>query len=678
MKYKQWKLPERPTEIPAALTGAGFSPLLAALLACRGYVEPESARKFIYSSADELHDPMLLAGMAQAAQRVRQAIEQRETVAVFGDYDVDGITSACLVTSWLRAKGLVCNPYIPDRLDEGYGLNCAAMDTIKAQGATLIITVDCGITAREEALYASSLGMDMVITDHHECGVGELPQAIAVVDPKRPDCPYPDDGLAGVGVAFKLLCAVEGDAQAVLEEYADLIATGTVADVMPLVGENRYIVRRGMEKLSKSPRPGIRALILEAGAQNRRMSASAVGFTIAPRINAAGRLGNADVAVQLLLTRDEQEAASLSAELCRLNRERQELEHDIWQEARAMLNAEPPSSPIVLAAENWHQGVVGIAASKLAEEYSLPAVMICLDGDSGKGSCRSFGGFNLFDALASCSEWLEGFGGHALAAGLSIRRENVDAFRHALDEYYSKLPPLEENALCCDMSIDDPSLLSMKCVESLELLEPFGSGNPRPTLCISDVLLERVYPMGGGKHLRLTLSKGGASFSCVLFSRRESELGAKAGDRVDVAFYPQINEYRGQRSVQLLVTDVRQADTLPLCRQILDGKEPMSWDAADLCPLRSDFVHVWRWLERRGGVAGGDFCSILGWRPGGMHPAKLLVCLRVMRDKELISIRREEGHIRVETQKTDGKADLDSHPLVVALRGIRQKIIDRR
>lgn len=678
MKYKEWKLPERRVEIPAALKGAGFSPLLAALLACRGFLEPESARKFIYGSADELHDPMLLADMVQAAQRVRLAIERRETVAVFGDYDVDGITSACLVTSWLRAKGIVCHPYIPDRLDEGYGLNLAAMDTIKAQGATLIITVDCGITAREEALYASSLGIDMVITDHHECGSGGLPEAMAVVDPKRPDCQYPDDGLAGVGVAFKLICAVEGETEPVLEEYADLIATGTVADVMPLVGENRYIVRRGMEKLSKSPRPGIRALILEAGAQNRRMSASAVGFTIAPRINAAGRLGNADVAVRLLLTRDEREAANLAAELCRLNRERQELEQDIWQEAHAMLEAEPPNSPIVLAAENWHQGVVGIAASKLAEEYSLPAVMICLDGESGKGSCRSFGGFNLFDALAACSELLEGFGGHALAAGLSIRSENVEAFRRALEEYYSKLPPLESNALCCDMSIDDPALLGMECVESLELLEPFGSGNPRPTLCITDALLERVMPMGGGKHLRLTLSKGGATFACVLFSRTEEELGAKAGDRVDAAFYPQINEYRGKRSVQLLITDVRQADTMPLCRQILDDSEPMNWDAADICPQRSDFVDVWRWLERRGGVVAGELSSILGWRPGGMHPAKLLVCLRVMRDKGLILVQREEERIRVTTQKTSGKADLDSHPLVIRLRGLRQKFNDWR
>lgn len=673
MKYSEWKIPCFGAEAPKALVEAGYTPLLSALLKRRGIETPEEARAFLKGGSELLGDPMLLEDMDKAASRLKTAIERRETVAVFGDYDVDGITSACLVTSWLRSKGIECSPYIPDRMEEGYGLNLSAMDTIKQRGASLIITVDCGITAAAEAEYAASLGMDMIITDHHECGACPLPEAAAVVDPKRPGSRYPNSGLAGVGVAFKLLCAVEGSADGILAEYADLIATGTIADVMPLTGENRYIVKLGLEQLNRPKRPGIKALLIEAGAAGKRINASTVGFTLAPRLNAAGRLGHADVAVSLLLTRDEREAAELASELCRLNRERQELEHGIFEDAHGLLRGEAPKAPIVLAAEGWHQGVIGIAASRLAEEFSLPAIMICLDGESGKGSCRSYGGFNLFDALSACSDWLEGFGGHALAAGLSIKRDSVEGFRLALAEYYKKLPPPEAPCLVCDLRIDDPELLTMDCVESLDELEPFGSGNPRPNLCITDALLDRVTAIGGGRHLKLRLEKGGVYFDCVMFSTREDELGVREGDRVDAAFYPQINEYHGHRSVQLVMLGLRRADTLPLCIDILDNKLPGPWDGSDLCPERSDFVKVWRWLERRGGGAHGSLEDVAGWRPGGMHPAKLLLCLRVMRDLGLVTAQRTGNDIRVQVQKIQGKADLASHPLIIKLRQFREK-----
>ena len=678
MNYVRWDIPDKGPLIPAALVEAGCTPLLAALLALRGIGSPEDARRFLSGGAEELCDPMLLPDMPAAAGRLRLAVERREKVVVFGDYDVDGITSACMVTLYLRSRGLDCETYIPDRLEEGYGLNMAAIDAIKARGAALIVTVDCGITAREEAEHAAALGIDMVITDHHECGSGALPRAVAVVDPKRPGSRYPNPGLAGVGVAFKLLSAVEGNAESVLSRYADLIAAGTVADVMPLTGENRYIVRRGLEMLENPGRPGMRALLSESGAASRRISAATIGFTLAPRLNAAGRLGCTEAAVKLLLTADERDAELCAAELCRLNRERQELEQDIWEQAHEMLRRSPPQGPIVLASEGWHQGVIGIAASKLAEEFSLPAVMICLNGDNGKGSCRSFGDFNLFDALSACSQYLEGFGGHALAAGLSIRRDQVDAFRSALAEYYRRMPPPEPAALECELRIDDPALLDMECVASLEKLEPYGAGNARPTLCITDALLERVTPIGGGRHLRLRLAKGGVSFDAVMFSRREEELGARAGDRVDAAFFPQINEYHGVKSVQLLMTDLRQSDTMPLCREILSGGEIEPWEGSDICPQRADFVQVWRWLERRGGSAGGELEDIVRWRPGGIHPAKLLLCLRVMRDEGLVSAALEDGVLRIRALHREGKADLDSHPLVMKLREFRRRFAEGR
>ncbi len=678
MNYVRWDIPDKGPEIPQSLVRAGCTPLLAALLALRGIDSADKAERFLNGGAEELCDPMLLPDMGRAAGRLRLAIERRESVVVFGDYDVDGITSACLVTLYLRSKGLKCEPYIPDRLEEGYGLNMAAIDAIKARGAALIVTVDCGITAREEAEHAAALGIDMVRTDHHECGSGALPRAGAVVDPKRPGSLYPNPGLAGVGVAFKLLSAVEGDAEALLSRYADLIAAGTVADVMPLTGENRYIVRRGLDMLEHPSRPGIKALLSESGAASRRINAATIGFTLAPRLNAAGRLGCTEAAVRLLLTTDERDAELCAAELCRLNRERQELEQEIWEQAHEMLKNSPPRGPIVLASEGWHQGVIGIAASKLAEEFSLPAVMICLSGESGKGSCRSFGGFNLFDALSACSQYLEGFGGHALAAGLSIKRENVDAFRDALGEYYRNSPPPEPAVLECDLRIDDPSLLTMDCVASLEKLEPYGAGNARPTLCIADALLERVTPIGGGRHLRLRISKGGASFDAVMFSRREEELHARSGDRVDAAFFPQINEYHGVRSVQLLMTELRQADTLPLCREILDHGELEPWEGSDLCPQRSDFVQVWRWLERRGGSAEGELADIARWRPGGMHPAKLLLCLRVMRDEGLVAAAFSGSTLKIKALHREGKADLDSHPLVIRLREFRRRFAEGR
>ncbi len=678
MKYRKWIIPRGEQPVPGALLAAGFSPLLAATLYRRGFADAGEARAFLDAGPESLLPPEAMRDMEKAAARVRDAINKRETVAVYGDYDVDGITSACLVTSYLRSRGLKCVPYIPDRLCEGYGLNTAAMDTIAQRGATLLITVDCGITAVQEAEHAKELGLDLLITDHHECGSGSLPDALAVVDPKRPDCTYPNKGLAGVGVAFKLLCAVDGDAEALLDSYADLVGAGTVADVMPLTGENRYIVRRGLEQMERHARPGVAALMNECGGSARRVSATTVGFTIAPRLNAAGRLGNAELAARLLLTASAAEAVPLAQELCRMNRERQELEHGIWEQSHELLRRSPPDGPIVLASEGWHQGVIGIAASRLAEEFHLPCVMICLDGDMGKGSCRSYGGFNLFDALSACADCLEGFGGHALAAGLTIRRDRVDDFRRELAEYYSKCPPPEEPALECEVRIDDPSWLSMHCVTELEELEPYGAGNPKPIMCITDALLERVTPIGGGNHLKLRIAKAGAEFDCVMFGCRSEELGAAEGDRVDAAFYPQINEFRGRRSVQLLMTDLRPADTLAECEEIFDGALPGAWDSAELYPERRDFVRVWRWLEHIGGRADGALASLRDWGPAGLHPAKTAVCLRAMAESGLAGISRAGGRISISALEREGKADLEASPVMEELRRRCEEYRERR
>ena len=557
MKYTNWKVPERGPVVSRALLRCGYAPLLAAVLHLRGLDEREAAEAFLNCSADSLTDALALTDMVSAVQRLSLAVARQERVAVYGDYDVDGITAACLLSDYLRSRGLECDIYIPDRLSEGYGMNLDAINSLAQKGVTLIITVDCGVTNIDETNYAASLGVDMIITDHHECR-DELPLAEAVVDPKRPDNGTTGMDLAGVGVAFKLVCAMDGDAEKMLERYGDLVAVGTVADVMPLLGENRFIVRYGLDMLaSGNCCPGFSALLAESGAAEKRLTASTIGYSLAPRINAAGRLGETQLAVSLLQSEKRGEAAALAETLCHKNRERQELELDIWQEANEMLRGECPTEPIVLAAEGWHPGVIGIVASRLTDAYSVPAVMICLEGDKGKGSCRSIGSFNLYEALSDCSDCLEGFGGHAMAAGITVRRDRIDELRKKLGDYYREHPDKAVPALEPELLVDDPALLTMESVQSLDLLEPCGNGNPRPLLYMENVLLQQITPIGNGKHLRLRAVKFDEEYDCVFFSQTLQGLGIHAGETADMVFMPQINDFRGRRSVQLVITDMR-------------------------------------------------------------------------------------------------------------------------
>ncbi len=667
MNYSNWKIEECPTDKLKMFTDAGYPALLAALLSVRGLSSVQEAKSFLDGGAELLCDPLLMKDMDRAAARIRRALSMRETVAVYGDYDVDGITSTCLLTDWLRSRGLECYPYIPDRIGEGYGLNSAAIDTLHGKGVSLIISVDCGITAAEEAKHAKEVGVDLIITDHHECREQTIPEAIAVIDPKQDDCMYPNKDLAGVGVALKLVCAVEGKSEEIVERYADLAAIGTVADVVPLTGENRYIVRRGLERLRNPTRPGLAALLRESGASEKKISSSTIGFLLAPRLNAAGRLGEVSVAGKLLMTHNLKEANDLAGELCELNRRRQHLETEIWDDASGMIDGRASSAPIVLASEKWHQGVIGIAASKLAEQYSRPTIMICLDGDKGKGSCRSYGGFNLFDALSACAEYLEGFGGHALAAGLNIRRDKLRQFCRAFSEYYEHNKPVERPTLCCDIQITDPRILDMQGVGSLSRLEPYGSGNPKPTLCILGARLEKITPIGGGKHLRLGISYKGAEFECVFFSHCESELGLRAGDRIDIAFTPQINEFRLRRSVQLQITEVRKHDPRPLCGMILDDELPVR-EASAYCPDRGAFVKVWRRLQAVGGSVAGDIDGIISQCPNGIEPERFCICLRVLCEMGLLRTVSPGSVFGARIVSGSAKVNLESSELIKRLK----------
>ena len=687
MRYKQWKIAHPSPEGRAQLERAGIPSLLACVLSARGVTEPEQAWKLLTPGEEPLLDPMLLKDMDRAVLRVGRALKTGELMAVYGDYDVDGITSTCLLTDCLTRLGGRVRSYIPDRLEEGYGLNEEAVLHLAQQGVTLIITVDCGITAAREVEFARELGIDVVITDHHECKQA-IPEAAAVVDPHRPDCPYPFKGLAGVGVALKLAMAAAGPDRAglVFREYADLAAVGTVADVMPMTGENRTIVQTGLAALAHPRRVGLAQLMEEAGLGDKPVTSVSIGYTLAPRINAAGRMGQAGLAAELLLTRDPGRAAALAQELCALNRERQTIECEIFQECVQRLERRPQSGIILLADEHWHQGVVGIVASRLTEKYSCPAFMVCLDQGMGKGSCRSWGGVNLFHLLTQCQDLLEGFGGHAMAAGFTVREENIPALERRLRQLV-----LEERAgeeLPSLLEIDAavlPQELTVEAVEALDALEPCGAGNPRPVLVLTGAHVISAAQVGRGRHLKLRLEGRGVPLDAIFFSVDGSELGLTPGCRVDVAFYPQINDFRGVRSVQLQVVDLRHAMTRAQLEQSIYEKyrrgEPLSpQEAQSLLPTRAEFVCLWRYLERQ--CAGQTFLEDTlariaqkSARSGGQseRPNHTLVCLEVMEERGIISLERQSGRVQITLHRLEHKVDLNASAILRRLREATQE-----
>ena len=665
VKIKKWTIKHTLPEYPEALLKAGYAPLLAWVLNSRGLSSVEEAEHFLNPSEG---DPFEIKGMAEAVERVERAIKSGEKIAVYGDYDVDGITATALLTDYLSSLGADVTPYIPRRSVEGYGLNISAIDSFREMGISLIITVDCGITARKEADYARSIGIDMVITDHHECKEGEVPSCCAVIDCRQPGDSYENKRLAGVGMAFKLVQALSGKRAEMLRKYCDLLAIGTVADVMPLTGENRYYVKLGLEKINSNPRPGIKAL-LSSSKSTGKIYSSGIGFTIAPKLNAAGRLDRAETAFRLIMS-SGREAHSLAEELSKMNEERQRIEREIWDDANSKLASYPAGIPIVLADSSWNQGVIGIAASRLAEKYCVPAIMIHLNGESGKGSCRSYNGFNLFEALSSCEDLLESFGGHALAAGLNIKKENITLLRQRLADFYEGRGTASAADISCDFLITEAcsDLLSVENVASLEILEPFGGENEKPVFAMLKLRLDRLIPVAG-KHSRIELSRGKEKYECIFFSRRPEELSVKAGDLVDIAFDPQINNYNNIRSVQLVLKEIRPADEERLCSEILSSCYDDS-RAARCIPSRADSVAVWRRLEahlNQHGSTANNMYSLSSIAPENMLPARFCICMKQFEQAGLIS-----SVFCGERVELGRKADLEATEIMIKLKGAEQ------
>lgn len=585
----------------------GVSPYAALIASTRGINTIDGAREFFGLNERKSVDPMDFPDMYAAVKRIQKALDEFERIAVYGDYDADGVTSTALLYSYLEMQGADVVYYVPNRHTEGYGLSYEAIDKLSMMGVKLIITVDNGISAVDEAKYIRELEMELIVTDHHLPSEA-LPQAVAVVDPHRTDCNLNFKDYAGVGVAYKLICALEGEENGITDSFVDLVTVGTVADVMPLIKENRELVRRGVNMLADSDRIGIQALIEAAGLGSRKMTSTSVAFGICPRINAAGRMGSADRAIRLLLSDDYDEAMLLAQEINDENVTRQQTEQDILIQAVEQISENPEwqyQNVLVVAGEGWHDGVVGIVASRLVEKYGKPTLVITIDGDDAKGSGRSIEGFNLYDAISHCSGCLTHFGGHTLAAGIGLKATDIDAFRTAINDYSDtiEMPFPVQNI---DFKLN-PACVNTEMLETVEQLEPFGAGNPQPIFGLYNMTVTDIQSIGNGKHLRVVLERNGVSLQTVKFRTVQAEFPFVRGDVVDAAVGLEPNEYLGQIRVSILLKNIKLHDMVEddlfssmrdfslLMRGRSDGFDPSL-----LIPQRETTAAVYRFIRSVG------------------------------------------------------------------------------
>ena len=603
------------------------------MLAAKGLTGAD-ARRFLEAPLSMLHDPFLLPDMDKAVPIIEEALTARQKIAVYGDYDADGVTACALLTDYLRSRGADCVCHIPRRDREGYGLHAETLKSLYDAGVSLVITVDVGVTATEAAKAAKDMGLRLVITDHHDC-LGARPPAEAVIDPKLPGSgsDYPFEGLAGVGVAFKLACALEMSASGgrargghiecaarILERYGDLAALGTVADVMPMTDENRVLARRGLELLSQGGRVGLDAITNRSGAGRQPPTESAVSFCFAPILNAAGRMGDALTSVELLLTDDAVKAENLADLLIGMNNRRREIEADIYGQVVSEWESSADSAgapALIMAGRGWHQGVTGIVCSKLVEKYRKPVFLIALgENDEGKGSARAPKpyGVSLTELLSGCGHTLITFGGHASAAGFSIDPANVNAFRDAVFTALRQAAPLQAGAgaLVIDAAAQ-PDELTMQTAADLRTVGPFGPRNAEPVLMLADAAVERVTPLKGGRHVSLTLASGGKRFKAIGFGFRDFPF--RAGDRVDAAFSLSVNLFRGEKNLQLELRDVRLSEKTSnqykieneLYERFINNENDCGGDFLRVASLgREDLAAVWRYLEK----AADELCRV--------------------------------------------------------------------
>ncbi len=557
---KKWEVNKyNENEVNELLKECNISRLLAILLCSRGIVAKEQVDLYLSPTRKDFYDPFLMPDMQKAVDRIINAIENKEKVIIYGDYDVDGITSTTVLKQFLAERGLIVDWYIPNRLNEGYGLNKNAIKEINDKGYKLIITVDCGISALEEIKYANDLGMEVIVTDHHE-PVEVLPQCLAVVDAKRKDNIYPYNQLAGVGVVFKLIQALSIKLN--LEEkeflkFLDLVAVGTISDIVPLKDENRVIAKLGLKLVEVTKNIGLKTLISVLGF--KKIDSTAISFGVAPRINASGRMGVQEKALNLFLTDNYEEAKKITQELNEFNNDRQAEEQKIFKEALEMLKKENDKSCIILGNENWHHGVIGIVASKITDMYFKPSILLCFEENEGKGSGRSIPGFDLHKALMECSKDIKKFGGHSMAIGITIEKDKFESFKNDFEKYaeqtnIKEIVPIVN--IDAEISLKD---LSIDIVKQLELLEPFGEANKMPQFLFKNMKIIAIRAISEGKHLKLKLKQDNYIIDAIGFNMGELSNLYQIEDRIDVVGNIGVNTFNGMENLQINIKDIRKA-----------------------------------------------------------------------------------------------------------------------
>ena len=669
MSRKQWCILPSDRELAEDITEQyDIEPFLAHMLVSRGITDDMELEDFCFDNA-QLIDPFELKDMDKAVVRIKQALENGEKIAVYGDYDADGVTATALLYLYFKSLGVKVTTYIPDRNSEGYGLNLKAVKSLCEEGIQLIITVDNGISAHKEAEYIKELGMDLVITDHHKA-TAVLPEAVAVVNPHRLDCPSTYKEYCGVGVAFKLICALsDRDGEELLREYADIVTLGTIGDVMPLIGENRKIVKAGLELINQGGNVGVAALREVSGMKGKELSSTSVAFSLVPRINAIGRMSHASKALDVLIGEDKDDTFKKAREIDSSNAERQEKEREILNEVQRQINKNPKilnERVLIFSGKNWHGGVIGIVAARLVGKYGKPCFVITDDGETAKGSARSIDGFSLYDAVSSASELLEHWGGHVLAAGFGMKSENTEKFKEAIYAYARSVDmPFAQNIIDCKLRL---AAVDADILQLIESLEPFGAGNPQPIFGLYGVNVVNVQTIGGGKHIRVTVRKDLHSVTAVYFGMTPDRLGYKPGDVVDLAVRLEKNEFMSQVKVGVYLKDIRMSgtDDLRYLKSVrlyekLKRKEVLTRKQWEFLHIeRQQIAEVYRYIKKCGGwYADWDLlCYRLG--DDGAGACKILTAIDVL--CELGIFRKEKDGIAV--ADTDKKVNLENSAIL--------------
>lgn len=657
----------------------GVAPIVATLLDIRGINTDEEINSFL-SDDNDMCDPFLMTDMDKAANRINQALNAGESICIYGDYDADGVTSTALLYSYLTDKGANVMYYIPSRDSEGYGLNIAAINKIDNNNIKLIITVDNGISAYNEIEYANELGMQVVVTDHHR-PPEKLPNAVAVVDPHRLDFEYPFKELSGVGVVFKLIMALEDDdldVDTLLDKYSDIAALGTIGDIVSLTGENRIIVKNGIKSITNMNRLGIKELLKDAGLAGNSLSAGRISFTLVPRINACGRLALSEKSVRLLITDDKSEANEIALQLGADNKQRQQIEHDILEKIKVYIEENPLVKSrriMVISGEGWHAGVIGIVASRLKEIYGKPVIIITFDENGAKGSGRSIKGFSLIDAITSCKDLLEHFGGHPMAAGLSMMTDKIDEFDRQINEYAMSLGemPLPQLEIDCKLN---PQALTVNTVKQLQILEPYGAGNPTPLFGLYNMTLTAINTLGGGKHLKLTFARKDTTVTGLLFGVTPNMFPYVVGDILDLAVTVDINLYNGSETLSVVVRDLKFANdemdkhiiSNRIYESVIRGESITDDDKKSIIPIREEFAKVFVYLRKCGGWHFAPY--ILLHRitaDNNISYGKLMVILTAMKQLSLIEYYENSGVLFIKMLQPKEKVNLDSAPIIKML-----------